>query len=543
MKYYEPREFSDKKPEPIVEPKQPGPTIRVRRTASHGDVIAATCVAKKLQELGSPVIFETNRECAATLGYSPHVNLISISREDGAVDLDGAYETHPLRRYDHFHSIFLASAARQLQGTVEIKDFHNAAPELTVSMVGLAKVAPLLAPFPKPWVMVCPRSNSFANKSVPFEVWSRMAVGFPATMFWTGTDPSPCGFVDLKCNNVKTLMAVLAHADVVVSVDTGPLHMAAALKRPLLAIGQASDPALHLSDQRDYSVLYPDGLDCLNCQELECPKAEVPPCRDINPIVLASAIRYKLDSISITPKVSAVICVYKPDGDRLARCLNAVYDQVDEVVIALDGDAELDIAVPNVKVVASTGHRLGYGRTANRGARHTSGNWLLMLNDDAYLKPDAVKNMMAVADTTTAVVGAQLWHPDGTIQHGGTIRYPGDCGWGHRDHRKTRPSITEPMETEFVCLAVGLVRRSAFYQVDGYDDSFDAYGEDGDLCLKLRRAGWKVMYQPHAKAIHEDGATTNLIGKDELGKAGRRIFRDKWAHYFKMNADNELGVF
>lgn len=516
--------------------------VRLRRWASYGDVIAATSVARKLHDLGATVIFETNAAEAEVLRGCPYIAKVTSERTVGVVNLDNAYEAHPYRRSWHFHRIFMEVAAKQLN-EFKLSDCHNVAPLLWVGDNEIAMAEETMGKFPKPWVVVVPRSNSFTNKTVPRVTWSHLPKLVGATCFWSGTELAPPGFVDLKCNHIRSVMAFIARADVVVSVDTGPMHIAAALKKPLVTIGQASDPALHLSDQRNFMVVYPD-LECLNCQEAKCPLAEIPPCIHIPIDGIATAVRARIDSVYLN-KISAIICVYKANVKRLNRCLEAVLPQVDEVIIAVDGDDPLPNGVKKdrkIKVVPPAGPRLGYGRTANRGARASNGRWLLMLNDDAFVEPETVSKLMEAVDVKTAVVGAQLWYPDGTLQHGGTGRRPGDIGWGHLDWRKKEPSITQPKEMEFVTLAVALVRREAFYRVEGYDESYKNYYEDGDLCLKLRRDGWRVMYQPHAKAIHEEAQTTSIV-KEDKPTENQEIFQSRWGWFFKRNPDTQLGTF
>jgi GT2 family glycosyltransferase len=100
------------------------------------------------------------------------------------------------------------------------------------------------------------------------------------------------------------------------------------------------------------------------------------------------------------------------------------------------------------------------------------------------------------------------------------------------------------METENVTGASILVRRKAFFEVDGFDERYFIYNEDDDICMKFRQAGWKVMYTPHATAIHEEGQSTRLIG-DAIKhmQQSQRIFAEKWAWYFKKNPQPGLGKF
>ena len=62
--------------------------------------------------------------------------------------------------------------------------------------------------------------------------------------------------------------------------------------------------------------------------------------------------------------------------------------------------------------------------------------------------------------------------------------------------------------TEFLQGSALLVRRDAFEQVGGFDESFFMYGEDADLCARLRGAGWEVELYPSARFVHVGGGST-----------------------------------
>jgi GT2 family glycosyltransferase len=187
--------------------------------------------------------------------------------------------------------------------------------------------------------------------------------------------------------------------------------------------------------------------------------------------------------------------------------------------------------------------KTGFGKTCNRGARASKGRFILFLNDDLYLSPGAVRQLKAVASQDRVAIVGGLWrYPDGTIQHGGGHRGHGDVGFGHLDWKKTEPTLIEPTEMEFVTAACMLVRREAFYQVGAFGEEFGNYSEDADLCMKVRQAGWKVMYNPRATAIHDESQTTKPE-KNEMLKAAHIVFRQKWQRYFSHNPPGQVGIF
>jgi N-acetylglucosaminyl-diphospho-decaprenol L-rhamnosyltransferase len=83
--------------------------------------------------------------------------------------------------------------------------------------------------------------------------------------------------------------------------------------------------------------------------------------------------------------------------------------------------------------------------------------------------------------------------------------------WTKR-YRKGRPSGPDAeqgtREADWVSGACCLVRREAFESVGGFDEGYFMYVEDLDLCWRLRRAGWRVLYEPSAVAVHQQGLST-----------------------------------
>lgn len=522
--------------------------IVVRRSGALGDALAATCVASKLREAGYNVIFQTSPGVFPLLQCCPDITLTSDNRPCD-VNLDGTYEKHPERRSKSFPEIFIEATNMQLGLRLQPL---NTAPVLEHPEHGKKRFRRRYADLPLPWIGICPRSNSFAVRTVPDATWAEVSdqiiIG---TRFWLGTHgPAPDGIVDLRIKHIKETVIACSSMDLVISVDTGPLHIAAALGTPALAIEQSSSPELHLSDQRDYEVIRPANLTCLNCQEAKCRINEShPPCQDISARAIASAAIAKLRS-KYSEDVSCVIPVYRPSKERLNKCLEAVLPQVDEVVICR-GQAgifpEGAIQHPKIRYLAGRHGDVGYGRNMNYGSRHTNGKWILALTDDVFLDPGAVAELLKTAnqDPKIAAVGHLLWYPGrDKIQHGGTRRNAGDIGWGHIDHNAETPSITEACEVENVTGASVLYRREAFYSVLGFDERYRLYYEDNDLCLRLRKAGWKIWYTPKAQAVHDEHASTKItpnIAREV--ERSRGIFTKLWKPYFERNAPNTLGTF
>lgn len=525
--------------------------LRVRRTGSLGDVCAATVVAKKLTRLGYEVEFQAHASTHCVLRRIPGIHHLCEPHGAVDVDLDGAYENHRSRRGLHFARMFVDRANESLRTHV-IGDARNFAPRMVMEPNDAPAAREVMGQYPRPWVVIVPRSHSWANRTVPDDVWAKAAAQIKGTKFWLALHPAPSPggegerIIDLNCRHFDRAIGFLGVADLVVTVDTGPMHVAAALGTPVVAIQQASSPELHLSDQRDFIMVSPH-LTCLNCQLDLCPlDAARPPCQAIPPEKIALAANARLQSV-FGDGVAVVMCVYKPNVQKLNRALDAVLPQVDEIVVVRDQGGVLPAGAlnhPKIRYLQMPVRDVGYGRKANYGFRHTNQPYVLLLNDDLYLHADAVPKLRAVMGVGVGMVAHLLRYPDGTIQHGGTYRAPGSPGWGHLDHRARQSRIQSPVEMENVCGASVLVRRKAFYDAGGFDEDFYLYCEDNALCLAIRQAGWQIWYTPHAEGIHEESQSTSVTQNIRaIMDQSHETLKRKWSWYFHLNRHNSMGVF
>lgn len=519
----------------------------VRRTAAIGDALCATVVADRLMDLGFEVDYQSHAACHCVLRLHPRLRSVTEPRQLCHVDLDNAYEHNPSRRSLHFHDMFFEAAQRQLKPRgILLGGPSNCRPRLLRPENRAQAMAARLAGRPKPWVIICPRSDSFNVRQVPDGVWTEAAQQIQGTCFWIGRHPGPPNIVDLNCRHFDTVIEALSVSDLLASVDTGPLHVAAAFGVPIVAIEQSSSPQLHLNDQNDFVTIAPP-LNCLNCQKNLCHiNQSIPPCQNVDPGLIARAVNARLHTTT-TEDVSAVVAIYQPEVQTLNRCLGSLLGQVQEIIVTGEGNSIVPSGArqdPKIRYVQKPLRRIGYGRNANFGARHANGKYLLLVNDDVFLDEGCVERMKAELHEGVGAVSAFLRYPSGEIYHAGKVRSPGVRGWGHIDHRQYHPTFKEPMDMENMCGALTLVRREAFYQIGGFDEDFFLYAEDDAFMLSLRKAGWRLRYTPHATGIHMEGQSTSKLGQpNEYIHQANRIFHEKWGAYLDHNLQRIPGNF
>jgi N-acetylglucosaminyl-diphospho-decaprenol L-rhamnosyltransferase len=216
-------------------------------------------------------------------------------------------------------------------------------------------------------------------------------------------------------------------------------------------------------------------------------------------------------------------------GLALAACVASLRAAgVAEIVVvdngSVDGSlATLDADDTSVRV-ERTGRNLGYGTAVNRGAALLTTPYVLVVNPDIVIDPGAVDALGKALDAEpdVAVVGPAIRDVAGEPYPSARSFPSFTVGAGHAfvgliwpDNRWTRRYRGSPpdapagvREADWVSGACCLVRREAFESVGGFDEGYFMYVEDLDLCWRLRRAGWRVLYEPAAAAVHHQGLST-----------------------------------
>ena len=221
--------------------------------------------------------------------------------------------------------------------------------------------------------------------------------------------------------------------------------------------------------------------------------------------------------------ISIVIVAYN-SGEFLRRCLAAVGSGHEVVVVDNGSESEPDVTGEAVRLIGRSRND-GFGTAANVGVAATSGRWVLLLNPDAWPIEDGIERLAEFAESRPGLgaAGPCLFDPAGDPQRS-TIRpplgaaplavwvaFPGAVtslyGTWRRATGVVRRKQVRP--TEFLQGSALLVRRDAFDQVGGFDESFFMYCEDADLCARLRGVGWEVELCTAARFVHVGGGSTD----------------------------------
>lgn len=203
---------------------------------------------------------------------------------------------------------------------------------------------------------------------------------------------------------------------------------------------------------------------------------------------------------------------------------NASSDATPELCAQLDGDV----------VVIRNDVNLGFSKACNQGAGAATGRHLLFLNNDTEALPGWLEPMLAILDNEPDVgaVGSKLLFPDDTLQHAGVIVTEVEGGVAisatHEHYRLPRdhPPANVRRDLDIVTGACVLFRREAFEGAGGFDEGYWNGYEDVDLCLALRDAGWRVVYEPASTLYHHE----SVSGPERFRKIDDNVQRlqDRW---------------
>jgi GT2 family glycosyltransferase len=257
----------------------------------------------------------------------------------------------------------------------------------------------------------------------------------------------------------------------------------------------------------------------------------------------------------VTGTIDVVIVTYRSEGS-IERCIASALevDGLGRVVVVDHGDdASREVAAALGAEVLVDETNPGFAAGQNRGVSATTSPYVLLLNPDATVVPAGIAAGRALLDadgTIGAVQGVVRNVVDDAVErsHGvepGPVHLLGRALGARRlaalpvarslarrsrllaDH--VERVVPVPVQVDYFAATALLVRRRAFDEVGGFDAGFFLYGEDIDLCRRLRTAGWRLVAIPDPWADHENGASSGSRDTRELHWwRGTMRFAAKW---------------
>ncbi|MGH7642818.1 MAG: glycosyltransferase family 2 protein [Candidatus Dormibacteria bacterium] len=255
-------------------------------------------------------------------------------------------------------------------------------------------------------------------------------------------------------------------------------------------------------------------------------------------------------------EVSAVICTYRSRLEVAAAITSCLRSGIaaDHVVVvdnaSRDGTAELVAEqFPSVRLLRMK-RNVGFASANNLAAQELPGDALLLLNPDAVLVGDALAVMLrALGDQPQrGAVSPRIDRPDGRLDAACRRSFPTPLTalWRLGGLSRLRPAsprfgaynltnfpVDQPTVIDSGSGACLLIRRAAWDQLGGFDARFFMYGEDLDLCWRLRELGFMVWYEPTARVVHLKGSSSRQVARQMLVAFHRSMWRFYRLHYLR----------
>ena len=226
-----------------------------------------------------------------------------------------------------------------------------------------------------------------------------------------------------------------------------------------------------------------------------------------------------------SPSFSFIIVCFN-NRALLPSCIDSIRQTVErplyEIIVSDNGSTDGSDRLireqwPDIHLIEN-GKNLGFAAAVNRGIAAARGDYIVLMNSDARLTPGALETIGRFMDDhpDVAIAGGRLIDPDGSPQNSAAAfpgmatefglkpllkilfprRFPGS-GAGRRD----------PFDVDSIIGALMVARVGAVRHVGGLDEDYFFFLEETDWCLRMKRAGMRVVVVPEARIIHDQGKT------------------------------------
>lgn len=260
-----------------------------------------------------------------------------------------------------------------------------------------------------------------------------------------------------------------------------------------------------------------------------------------------------------------VVIVNYRTADLVVDCLRSLVDEIAalpgaRVVVTDNASGDDSVTCLNVAI-----EEHGWGKWATlmplaRNGGFAAGNnaaiapalsgdtpprYVLLLNPDTYIRPGALRALLAFMDAHThvGIAGSRIENPDGSPRRTafrfhsivGEFTSASKLGWVQRLCQRwivAPPVRDEPHPIDWVSGASMIVRKEVFDAVGLLDDRYFMYYEEMDLCLRAARAGWSCWYVPESRIVHLVGQASGVTGSQRARRRTPRYWFESRRHFY-----------
>lgn len=223
------------------------------------------------------------------------------------------------------------------------------------------------------------------------------------------------------------------------------------------------------------------------------------------------------------PKLSIIVVNYRSE-QYLENCVASVFKRLKNInfEIIVVNNNNLDIQCPSGARIINVGKNIGFGAGCNLGVKNAQGRYLLFLNPDTEILSGNLANILNKfkEDQTIGAIGPRL-----TMENGETQWWCAGKEFSLWRLIKNNLGIIESKKiwesktgvfADWVSGAALVITKKIFDNIGGFDENFFMYFEDEDLCKRIRKRGYKVLYYPETSVLHKGGKSRRSFLRQKL---------------------------
>lgn len=257
-------------------------------------------------------------------------------------------------------------------------------------------------------------------------------------------------------------------------------------------------------------------------------------------------VRYSLPS---SPPLISILIPTRDMKDILQKCVDSIIEKSSyqnfEIIIIDNQSKEPEtleyfagLKDPRIKILKYDAP-FNYSKINNFAAQLAKGEYILLLNNDIeVITPNWLEEMLSFAQKPDiGCVGARLWYPDNTLQHGGVILgIGGIAGHAHKYLEKGKTGyFARAVNHQALSAVTGaclLVKKAIFEEVNGLNEELKVAFNDVDFCLKVMSKGYRNIWTPFAELYHHESKSRGAEDSEEKIERfnnEREIIYDLWS--------------
>lgn len=266
---------------------------------------------------------------------------------------------------------------------------------------------------------------------------------------------------------------------------------------------------------------------------------------------------YKVDYPVLKESLVSIIIPNKDEKESLQKCLESIWGkstyQNYEILIVENNSTSEEIFAyyeelekrENVRVFKWE-HAFNYAAINNFVAAQASGEYFLFLNNDVeIITPDWIEKMLGNCQRSqVGAVGVKLYYPDNTIQHAGCVIGIGGIA-GHMfvgmpgSHTGYLHKASIQQNLSAVTAACMMMKREAFEKAGGFTEELSVAFNDVDLCLKVRREKYLIVYNPFVELYHYESKSRGAEDSEDKVRRFQREIEYMRSHWIQILKDGD----